>query len=524
MIPNYQDSDGEFTYWAYSATCGDYYQVGGAKYYQDANGNQLEATEENKANNVLVATNADTVQQYADAGFNVMFINWGATLYGASPSNYQTYFNNSVVKTIMDLAWEHKIKCFVYSTALHSLSSSHTSLIVGEGNGDGTNTFDTQADLNAFVGKILYGIKDHPAFYGVSFVDEPFFTQFDAMSEVYQAVQAVAPGAFCNMNLNPMSYDIRAMVRYDQASYNKWYNANYFETDENGKLTTVLKDGVENKVATDSAMEAAYKNYINLYHQKIGKYCGYIQYDSYPMIYYYSTNFLYTHIRNAQIVAELCEETGMRFGHVYQTYKDVASTGKRAIDANDIAWQLNFGMAMGVKDHSYYTYYPVLNSSALPDENYTFVNREGTPNDTYYTVQDLHSNMSVMAKALAHFEYRGMKYYTKGNIDSSMQSALNIVKNNDAFDSKMSGVTLSSNGLVLTTELYDEEMGRYGYFVMNATNPKNVVIATQTVTLSFNGYSNVQIYQDGVVNTYRLTNGTIELTLTEAAGAFVIPY
>ncbi len=233
---------------------------------------------------------------------------------------------------------------------------------------------------------------------------------------------------------------------------------------------------------------------------------------------------LYPHIRNAQIVAELCAEKGMRFGHVYQTYKD-DSRLKRAVDVNDIEWQLNFGMAMGVKDHSYYTYYPVLNDATLPDEDYTFVDRAGKPNQTYYTVQDLHNDMSVMAKAVAHFEYRGMKYYTLGAVDNSMKKALNIVKNDDVFDEKMSGATLSAQGVVLTTELYDEEAGRNGYFVMNATNPSNsVAVSIQTVTLSFSNYKNVQIYQDGKVQTYALTNGQIKLTLAEAAGAFVIPY
>jgi len=506
-VPDYLNSDGEFTYWAYSATCGDYYQINNTKYYQDANGNQLSYTDGGaNEGNVLVATNADTMQVYADAGFNVMFINWGATAYRATAGDYTTHFDRSIVRTIMNYAWEHDIKCFIYSTNLHGLSKSETSLIVGEGNGDGVTTFDTQADLVAYVEKMLYGVKDHPAFYGVSFADEPSFKQFDAISEVYQAVQTVAPGAFCNINLHPMSYDYRAMVAYNQASYDKY----------SGKTGE----------ATATEMEAAYKDYINSYYEKIGKYCGYIQYDSYPMLTVSSGEFLYPHIRNAQIVAEFCEETGMRFGHVYQTYKDVFTssiTGKRGVDADDIEWQLNFGMAMGVKDHSYYTYYPVLNSDELPDEDYTFVDRAGNPNATYYTVKDLQSDMAVTAKALAHFEYRGLKYYTQGNVDTNMQQMLNIVENDDVFDNKMSGVALSANGVVLTTELYDEEAGRYGYFVMNATNPLKTV-ATQTVTLSFSGYTNVQIYQDGNVSTHALTNGQINLTLAEAAGAFVIPY
>ncbi len=487
-------------------------------------------TEDEKKACAIAYQTTETTNRYADAGFNVLFINWGSTAY--SPSSG---FEGSLVKQIMDDAWARGIKCFVYGP-LYTLSSSQTSLIVGEGKGNGTTTFDTQEDLNAYAAKQLKGIKDHPAFYGVSLVDEPFFTQFDAMGEVYQAVNSVLPGAFCNMNLNPMSYDIRAMIRYDQASKDRWHNATYFKTDDNGKLTTTVKDGVATSVGSTiengkTLMETAYQNYIELYYEKVGKYCGYIQYDSYPMIYYGTNNtFLYPHIRNAQVVAEYCEETGMRFGHVYQTYRDNGQTngtdwGHRKMDMDDIEWQVNFGLAMGVKDHSYYTYYPVLNSSSTtpPDEDYTIVDRNGNPNAMYYWVQKLNSDMAVFAKAMAHFEYRGMKYYTKGTVDTSMQAALDIVDKTHKFYNKMEGVSLAANGLAIVSELYDEEAGRYGYFVMNATNPYGTV-ATQKVTLSFTGYNNVQIYQDGKIRNVALVNGQVTLTLEEAAGAFVIPY
>ena len=446
----------------------------------------------------------NATELYANAGFNVLFINWGATMYNP------TYgFEGSLVEKIMDWAWERNIKCFIYGP-LYTLSATHESLINPQ-KADGVNFFASQAALNAYVATKLKGVVDHPAFYGVSLVDEAYYTQFEAMGQVYQAVQSVKEGAFCNMNLNPMSYSWQAMERYCETSY-KWVN-------EDGKK--------ENFSAAE--MEACYVEYLDTYYDKVGKYCGYIQYDSYPMLYYTTSNFLYPHIRNAQIVAEYCTKYGMRFGHVYQTYKDAASTGRRALDKNDIKWQVNLGLAFGVKDHSYYTYYPVLNSSDRPDEDYTIVDRNGDPNDMYYWVQGLNEDMAVFAKAMAHFEYRDMQYYTKGNVDSSMQEALNIVENVGKFDERLTNVAISAKGVALVTELCDTENGWFGYFVMNATNPYNglfgtTTVATQTVTLTFNGYSKAQIYQDGAVKTVTLTNGQLSLTLAEATGAFVIPY
>ena len=504
-MPSY--TDGEFTYWAYSATGHEYCQIDGVKYfgwdeetetlYTKEEFDGLDQTTKDKV--AIAAWDEDATALYANAGFNVLFINWGATMY--NPANG---FEGSLVEKIMDWAWERNIKCFIYGP-FHSLSASHTSLIVGEGKGNGTTTFDTQADLNEYAATQLEGVVDHPAFYGVSLIDEAYYTQFDAMGQVYQAVQSVKPGVFCNMNLNPMSYSWQAMERYCETSYN-WVNVD-------GRTSGF----------TAAEMEASYVEYLNLYYEKVGKYCGYIGYDSYPMLNYSNNNFLYPHIRNAQLVAEYCAKYDMRFGHVYQTYKDSAATGRRALDEDDIEWQVNMGLAFGVKDHSYYTYYPVLNSGSTPDEDHTIVDRNGDPNDMYYWVKGLNEDMAVFAKAMAHFEYRDMQYYKKGTVDSSMQEALNIVENVGKFDDKLENVAISANGLALVTELYDEENGWFGYFVMNATNPYTTV-ATQTVTLTFAGYSNAQIYQDGVVKTVALTNGQVTLTLAEAAGAFVIPY
>ncbi len=557
-MPSY--TDGEFTYWAYSATCGDYINLTAyyyensegkllPKYNLDKNGIQDESLGINKENeaqntlgvdtngkqkakpivekyyqnadkellhvynldengvpqsglgvneacqavNVLVGTNKESIQLYADAGFNVLFINWGATA-------YRSPFEGSLVEKIMDWAGDRNIKCFIYGP-FHSLSASHESLINPQ-KADGVNFFASQADLNAYAATELKGVVDHPAFYGVSLIDEAYYTQFDAMGQVYQAVQSVKPGVFCNMNLNPMSYSWQAMERYCETSYN-WVNVD--------KRTSGF---------TSAEMEASYVEYLNLYYEKVGKYCGYIGYDSYPMLSNASSNFLYPHIRNAQLVAEYCAKYDMRFGHVYQTCE---YSSRRGPDEDEIEWQVNMGLAFGVKDHSYYTYYPVLNSGSLPDEDYTIVNRNGKPNKMYDWVKGLNEDMAVFAKAMAHFEYRDMQYYTKGSVDSSMQKALDIVENVGKFDDKLENVAISANGLALVTELYDEENGWFGYFVMNATNPYTTV-AEQTVTLTFAGYSNAQIYQDGVVKTVALTNGQVTLTLAEAAGAFVIPY
>ena len=77
-------------------------------------------------------------------------------------------------------------------------------------------------------------------------------------------------------------------------------------------------------------------------------------------------------------------------------------------------------------------------------------------------------------------------------------------------------------GHALVTELYDDEINRYGYFVMNATDPS--VSSSTKVTLKFEGFSHVMVYKNGMPSEIELTNGEYTLTLYTAKGAFIVPF
>ena len=120
-----------------------------------------------------------------------------------------------------------------------------------------------------YVAKVLSGVANHSAFYGVSLVDEPYYYQFDAIGEIYKAVQTVAPGAFCNINLNPMSKDYRALERYNKTMNDKF--AKYDTTTESGDdLAKLAASAVK-----DADMKAAYMDYLEAYYEKVGQYCKY---------------------------------------------------------------------------------------------------------------------------------------------------------------------------------------------------------------------------------------------------------
>ena len=486
--PDYSKSDKEYTIWAYSATCDDWYQVNGVRYYfQDGTRQTAEHT-----------------KLYADGGYNVLFVDWTFTYGGQSAED----FEKSETKRVMDLAHQEGLKCFIFVGGLHTLSSTKESLINPE-KANGKNFFASQEELNACVAKCLAGIKDHPAFYGCSLVDEPWYTQFEAIGQVYRAIQAAAPNSFVNMNLNPMSYDLRALTRYSEAMADKY-----------GQY--VLEDGSLDRNAPSASMDevrVAYKEYLEKYYEKIGKYCGYVGYDSYPLL-SASTKRNYDtlkeHLENAQIVAEFCEQKDMRFGHVYQTY---GNNSRRATTKTDMYWQANVGMAFGVKDHSYYTYYPTVNSGDLPDETTYIVNREGDPNERYYWLKDLHEEMQFNAKALMNFEYRAASYCLGSGYDWNDEYITRLV-NEDL--TGIEEISVEGKGAALVTEQYDEKNGQTGYYLMNVTDALET--SEIKITLRLDGYDTVQVYNGEKVTEKSVKDGTVSFYLGTGRGVFIMPY
>ena len=462
VAPDYSDSNKQYTIWSYGSTCDDWYQVQGNRYYHKSSLQTKEST-----------------QLFADCGFNVLFIDWTFQYNGLGAANDR----DARVIEIMDWAAESGMKCFIFASKLHALSSSETSLIVGEGKGNGSSTFDTQENLNAYVADILEEVKDHPAFYGVSLKDEPKYTMFPAMGEIYRAVQAAVPGAFCNMNINPYYKGVEFMYCPEGNSI---------------------------------GLRAAYKKYLDYYYEYVGQYCGYLQYDDYPIG---ESGVLPYHIENAQVVAEYCKEKGMQFGKVFQTCSYPADFVRRATTERDMWWQMHVGLAMGIKDFSYYTYYPTVNIEHEPDETAYIVNRVGEPTERYYWLQNIHKEMQFNAKALMNFEYQDMTYYVKapapggvGHFQGVKQGKLTDIKN----------VTLDKESIILTTELFDAAKDQRGYYFVNTTDPTKTTDVK--ITVEIDGYNHVQIYSNGSIENKQVEDGKITFYLTTGDGIFMMPY
>ena len=469
--PDYSESEGQFRIWSYGATCDDWYMLNGKRYYFDQGSLQT----------------SEHTQQYKEAGFNFMFIDYTFQEH-SSQEDYD--FQSGKLKKVMDMAYEQGLKCFVFQPELHALSNFEESRInpeKAEIAGNEGVYFSSQEEINEYAARVLRGVKEHPAFAGVSLIDEPKYTKFDAIAETYKAVKSVCPDAYVMMNILPYAAD--------------------------SNEHKILYCG-----RTDVSSDDAYAEYLDTYYEKVGKLAGFIQYDDYPVL---KDGVLSTYLYNHQIVSNFAKEHNLERRMVTQTS---AYSNRRAVKAGDMYFQLNVSQAFGNKEFSYYTYYPTVNvNGSLPPEEAFIVDRTGNPNPLYYTLKDFHNEMQFNAKALKNFDYVGMQFLAVKPLPNGMDYLTGL--KNDSFV-KLKGFNATFNnqsgGSVIVTELYDKDKGVYGYFVVNATDP--AYTSEAVVDLDFGKYKAVQIYQFSKIHNVGTSEGKVRVRLSTGGGAFIIPF
>lgn len=479
-------NENEFIIFSYHAVCDDWYATG---------------VGENRVVTKLPFSlqSPENTKLHKDAGFNVLFTSY-VFGYIAEKGNFET----SKLKRIMDIAYAQGMKCLVFVEELHALAGTVESLINAT-KADGKKFFETEADLQAYVAKMLYEVKEHPAFYGISVKDEPSYKMFKAQGEVYRAIKAVCPNAYVNFNLLPYSPE---------------------HITNGSMLYSADEKSLVEAYGLEEGSKKAYKKYLQLFYSEVG--APIIQYDDYPI--HERGDFaekeaesyiLEYHLINAQIVAEFCKENGVQFSKVFQACGGGTSSKLwRKCTQADMYWQMNIGMAMGIKGYSYWSYYPVVNQGGEHyDETASMLNRKGEPNELYYIVQKINNELQAFAPVLGKFQYQGLKLYTKGEIPGDSDFVKHV--ENDGVIEGVNGVELGEAGVVLATELYSESVVQKGYWFVNVTDP--AMNASQTVTVAFDGVDEIAVYKNGVSVKVALTNGLAVFELGCGEGVFVLP-
>lgn len=533
--PLYQESNGHFDIWAYSSTNGEWVQ-----YYVDADGDgvteqhkfyfvdngngtlSLVMDDDLKGNETIVKlTDLSQVKQYQQAGFTV--------LYAASQvqdhvtaSNYS--WDKSYAKFFLDIGEQLGMKVMIYQSSIYGLvydpSTYHHGAVeslIGEG-----NEFVTEADLEQYIYDILYvktNIAQHPAFYGISLLDEPPVNCFKALGQVYRAFKEVCPDKNVMINLLPYT-ETKAKVDTDG---DEIADKNVHFYNFMGRSTTSTEESYSSTSSMYINMwESAYMNYLNTYYTEIGQYCGYVQYDNYCL--YVEGSPMYpitaTYLRCHQMVAEFAAEKGLEYKIVHQSR---GSGSQRAPSEDDMWWQVNVSLAFGAKEHSYYTYYPVGNSGgSAPDYNSPIVDRFGEPNELYNVVSDINAELAFMAKALDFFSYKDMAVFANSAFTYENSKYMSRLKNGTLSNGLKVEIDFKSGAAILVAELFDQTNEQVGYYVVNLTSPTQQ--SSGNVRITIDGFDFAEIWQNSTISYNTAPDKGINLELGVGRGAFIIPF
>ncbi|MBQ8229268.1 MAG: hypothetical protein IJZ32_01070 [Clostridia bacterium] len=471
----------EFLIFGYHATCDDWYGYKGVRTYLEKS-----------------LLTQEAMRAYKQAGFNVYFASY---VVGWNGDECRGKFAESKLKKVLDQAHDEGLKAFFFEENLHRLSGRQEGLINPE-KADGFNYFASEKELDEYIEACLREPMSHPAAIGVSTKDEPLWTMFTAYGQVYRSLKRIYPNIYINANLLPYSSEL---VTREHRGF-------YCPNEE------------------DLGPVEAYRTYVKKFCEETDP--DFVQYDDYP-VHERDTGEKYLingHLMNAQMVAEICKERKVPFSKVFQACQ-LFTTGKlcKKPTERDMYWQMNIGMAMGIKIYSYWTYYPVVNAGfETYDDTACFVTKQGKPNPLYYWMQRIHGEMQKVAKTLLKFNFEGMNVYLKDEVPGDCNFAKEFLRETEDGNirsyefRKAQDVKMKNGGVALITELYDEKADRYGYYIVNATDPE--MNAAQEISVAFADCNNATVLYKGEETTIELVNGEGKFSLDCGQGVFVLPY
>ena len=417
-------------------------------------------------------------EEYLAAGMNVLVLQ-AHDEFGNSGET----FEGSNLENIMNTAYSSGIgRVVVFDKRLENLTRKEEP-IVGSG-----CQFATQAELVYYVKNCLSDYSDHPAFYGVRLVDEPTWKQLPQMGAVYQALKTVMPEIYVDINLLPNYANISAYVDISAA-------------------------GNENLTRAE-----AFEQYLELYVSSTNYMADRICFDSYPIRADANGNHytLTSHIACVQAVAKIAEKYGLRMVGVVQSsawYDGEMNLTHGAPTKEEMWWQLNALIAFGCDEFAYFTYQTKQMSNAQDDSS--FIDRNGDVNQLYYDMQDIHGKVQELAPVILNYGYVASKYFCNGTAPSyisGMESAESL--------SSIKGVQIDGNAVALISEL-ENAANEKMYAVMNTDQPE-LTEESLSISITFEGATQAEIFVDGVWQTVALEGGVLELTVAAGHAVYVI--
>ena len=377
-------------------------------------------------------------QEYMDAGFNIAFARYDSSL-GADVT--KETWAQSGTKVLCDKAYEAGIRKILITDLYFDRLVRYTGGdLIGS---DEADKYASEAEMDEDIKNRLSIYKDTPGFYGVIFLDEPRYTDFDNYALVYKSVKRVMPEIFVHNNLH-FCYQSTGIYT-DEAAWKEKYG-------------------------TEPTLGEAYRDYLFTFLEKTG--AENLAVDIYPF-----TDLPEERIRNffsnIQLLREACDTYGAEMSFVMQSigYTQGEIVSKRAVNKNDMWLQMNTLLGFGAKTLSYYTYFPYPSHGADHTVIGTFIDWEGNKTSVYHNGKQINNAVRKFDHVLLNYEFQGAKMHLNNVIKNGSKSHY-VSSDSMEFINTWEHTLLTNltqdNDALLVTELKDEKNDLYMYMIMNA--------------------------------------------------------
>lgn len=268
-------------------------------------------------------------REYRECGFDEI-IYAGETKYQGED------FETSDLKKMLDLSLKTDLKAIVFDERIIQMTcKAKTSIIDELYNGDEKAFYKEVADC-------LSVYRNHPAFKGVSIIDEPQIGKKKVIQEICSAIHAVCPEAFIMTCFLPCIQDLGLAPGAFGAGYDTVWGA--------------------------------YGNYIEEMGGKSG--IGYYHYDAYPFGFWEGKSCVcQKFVRNMQEAALGAKKWKVPFHMTIQSFSSGANDELRRLKECDLNWQAYLSLGFGGKKIYYFTYWrfttrttPQMTSAIMEDD------------------------------------------------------------------------------------------------------------------------------------------------------------
>lgn len=263
-----------------------------------------------------------------------------------------------------------------------------------------------------------------------------------------------------------------------------------------------------------------YISYLDFYFANVAPMVGYVSFDQYVLDYENGTySIREDHLANLEMMAQRILESNHRIQLRTYIFPHAVQEGShRAITmADELRFQIYTNLVFGASEIIYYGYTCHTNSDR--ETTIGLVNMyTKEKSQVYYFAKEVNNEVLTFGSAYRHFTYEGMIAKDTA-ILFNKNKQIKKLKYSLSSHAGIKSYSVSENTLI---GCFGDVEGQYAYVVMHYADPKTSS-DTDTVTIKFNNYNAIIVYQNGEKHAYRLTNNSYTLTMQPGCGAFIIP-